>query len=725
METLEKLGIRNPAALLSATIDALCETVDRLSAKRDSEQPDRTFYYRQFGEPFMPDDKFLALFRNALGTLAQSDATEAISLLKRLAPTAHPALLHLHLETIAANGAALGCALVPLLNEERLFEAGWANSSTSSFVAAARAARPHLDYAQWSLVERRILQHHPELGFASSVLSRKVNFGIPDKHEYALNLLSIAGEEVWTVLENIGDHCLSKEAQRRLEELRRKFVGHVLRRPEPMRARIGHSPVFHAAAFKMSDEDWLHAFDVYLTKPSQSPRLPISSPASNLASELLHVAQSEPARFAALLLRIDDKHPQAYIRSILQGLATATIKKRTKRIVRAALRSAHSRPGHPYGEAISAVVEKHPELGLDEDIFSFLSWYVKHGTSNDKEVQDADPKDGPVTIEQLFARSERLYFHALDGQRGAALRALRATLWHVKGNFPKAWPLLEELVSQEQDASVRVALVSCLAPMIHSDRLRCAELLKELVWKPCGLGGQPFPSSVHVLATNEATNLVAYLLRNEPASGRQLVDALLTDTDSDLRLLGEWHIIRASFYLDEYMGEADGYIRTNTDCARLAATCAAHAIKEGELTSRAMRTLSELLQSGDSDTLSNAGDVFRNVPPESFHKLTALARDYIVVTSLRDDAFPLLYGLEHATGDISELVVEAAEQLVANACKLERRRRRATDLQQIRTLLSREYAASENRPALRTRILDVLDTMLELDLFGAEVTLPR
>jgi hypothetical protein len=40
------------------------------------------------------------------------------------------------------------------------------------------------------------------------------------------------------------------------------------------------------------------------------------------------------------------------------------------------------------------------------------------------------------------------------------------------------------------------------------------------------------------------------------------------------------------------------------------------------------------------------------------------------------------------------------------------------DLHQLQGLLTREYAASEKDPALRKRLLDVIDKMLEMQLYG-------
>jgi hypothetical protein len=720
IETLEKLATRNPNAFLSATIEALIGTVEQVSRRLDSGQSDATFYYRQFGEQYMLDDRFLALVRSSLQALAQNDATTAIEYLSRLDPATHPALLHLHLETIASNGKVLGILLLPLLEQRYLFEAGWSNASATSFAYAARAARPHLDSAQWLEVEKRLLEHHPELHAATAALASTRIYGVEHKGQYVLSLLSISGEEVWTVLETLGEDVLSVDARRRLEELRRKFIGREVSRPEPLRVHTVGSPICETATQRMTDEDWLNAFDVYLTKSQKSPRFPINAAAPQLARQLSHLANEQPARFAALLPRIKDEHPDVYIHSILTGLAGANIEDETRTFVVEAIRNAHSRPGHRFGKAIATVIEKHPTIALENVVFEILCWYVENGTLQDTDRERPEERDTPVTIERLMARSERLYLEALGGQRGQALHALSAVQWHVNGKLPRAWPLLETRVREEEDAGVRCVLVTCLTPLIHDDKTRCAELLGELVNRPSRSGALTFPTSAHVLATNEATRLVSFLIRNVPQSGRDMVDALLASAESDLRSLGVWHVLNLSFYLDECVTEADELMRASDVYARLGATCAAHAIKDGELTPRAVVQLAEFFKSDAADVQESASQVFRNISPENFRKIAPLAMAYIDSASFRPGAFSFLYALERATGNVSEIVVKSAEQLVEYASKIPRKSRQATDLQQIRTLLSREYATSEKKPTLRARILNVLDTMLKLDLFGAE-----
>jgi hypothetical protein len=117
---------------------------------------------------------------------------------------------------------------------------------------------------------------------------------------------------------------------------------------------------------------------------------------------------------------------------------------------------------------------------------------------------------------------------------------------------------------------------------------------------------------------------------------------------------------------------------------------------------------------------AKAGEVFRNVPAGSFAKAYALAQRYIESKAFDDQSFAFFHALGKATCDVSELVVTAAEKLVSAVAASSSAHQRATDLHELRELLKKEYVSTEQSPAMRRRVLDVLDTMLEHEMYGAD-----
>jgi hypothetical protein len=66
-------------------------------------------------------------------------------------------------------------------------------------------------------------------------------------------------------------------------------------------------------------------------------------------------------------------------------------------------------------------------------------------------------------------------------------------------------------------------------------------------------------------------------------------------------------------------------------------------------------------------------------------------------------------------------VIRAAEVIIEDIRKHGNvHGRRHTDLHQLQDLIKREYSNSESNLCLRARLLDVIDGMLKLELYGVE-----
>lgn len=94
---------------------------------------------------------------------------------------------------------------------------------------------------------------------------------------------------------------------------------------------------------------------------------------------------------------------------------------------------------------------------------------------------------------------------------------------------------------------------------------------------------------------------------------------------------------------------------------------------------------------------------------------------YLNSRAFKDDSFAFFHALERATCSVHELVIIAAEKIIADLdTNLTTSEPRYLDLDILNKLLEREYTASENDPDLRHRILNVIDIMLEKELYGTE-----
>lgn len=627
MEPLQKLADVAPKDFLVATTPALLTTIRRIIDEDGPERLVGTFRWRKIGEQFNPDDKFLASYRSALKAVAVTEPDVAEHLLSRLTPSLHSAFLHLHLETIASNGADLAHRLPQLLNERELFEAGWSDAPHQSFADAARTALPYLGVNERAMIEHVILEYRPELSFSREMIAaikREGEDGLYRSRANALSGLSESGRVEWSVWETIGQENLSRDAHLRLAELRRKFIGRVVRRPQPIQAGFVGSPIPQSAVSKMSDSNWLQAITEYAHKD----RRPLEGGAQQLSATLLQLTKDNPARFANLLPKIPSNTGEPYIRHILIGLGEADISG-VEGLVVAAINSVNRREALNFSSEISHVICKHPALGSDTAVFEALCWSVEFGLQPSTEGLNCVEEEGVVefSIEQALSRGDNIYSRALNGQRGSAADAFAHVLWVSKERNERAWQLIRRRIAGEQEVSVRCVLAHSLLPLYNEDRVASAELLAELASQ-----GEHSPggNNLLVLATRVGARLLTYVARQVPALGRRMIASLLQSEDEELRAIGAWQIIFASFYDDSYVVEADSLIAESIRFKLLAAGCAADAIVDGELTDRALALMPIFFDDNNMEIRAKAGEVFRSIPPESFDRALSLCRQYLV-----------------------------------------------------------------------------------------------
>jgi hypothetical protein len=722
MEPLQKLATQNPRYFLSATTGALSTTIARIVKTKASGGVDWTFQNLRVGEQYSIDDKFLKTYREALKATAMDEPQNAERALSQLAPSAHTAMLHLHLEAIAANGAGLAHRLPDLLAEDELFRSGWGDAPYQSFADAARAAMPNLGANHRCAIENKVLQYRPELKFAQRILSDIKAYGEDKPYRstaLATSALNQSGHAEWCVWESIGNEFLTSNAQHRLAELRRKFRGWTVRAPQGIHAGFVSSPISQEAVGRLSDTDWLNAIERYVGKAEHPRPGMLVGGAEQLGGQLFQLTKQNPSRFANLLTKLPDGAPHSYIRSILLGISEANIAG-LETLTAQAIVSAHRRPDRPFGSEISQVVSKHPVLAAEDAVFDALCWYIEFGTQ-EKNASDFSPKQsGPFSVEQMLSSGDQLYAQGFGGQRGSAVDALARVLWRVKGRNVQAWEILKDRIREERELAVRCILAHVLQALFRDNREQCAELLEQL---SSGTDFEQTKNNLRVVTSRVGSHLLFYVLRQIPDVGERMVERLLLSKDAVLRTVGAWQTIVASYYDEKYVERADALIAGSTEFKCLAAECATEAIVEGELTDRALETVSQYFDDTDKAVRAKASEVFRSIPSDNFSRATPLCLRYIDSAAFDEQSFSFFNALENATCDVRELVVSAAEKLVDAVVKTNDAHQRVTSLHHLQEPLKREYASTETSPALRKRILDVLDMMLEHEMYGVDEVL--
>lgn len=714
--SLSELGKRSPLALLEGSIDALVRTFEQIGAKEASGERDYTFYFREMGTTGFGADRFIQMMRTALQKVARSDPATARSLLNRIDPGKHEVAIHLHLETMIANPEELADLLRPLLLLPQLLDAGWEGARWKSFADVAGAALPHLQDSDRRFVEDFILNQWPEIDFAAEVAADALTAENQAKERrYAMYYLSRSGHRQFCILHTIGPERLGAAARRRLAELGRKFGTEDVEEPTRIRVSMVDSPISDKRARHMSDQNWLDAITHYNGERKSDRQDRRIGGARQLANVLKAAAQAEPARFALLLKRISANTNHAYIASLLQGLVESETVDFDS--LSSAVLLAHQWNGRPFGEIICRAFYNHAELCEAHGCWSALLWYAENGSASEsQELSDTYANNELVTIEHLLERGGRLYIRGVSSVRGWALEALTQVLWHVPSRTSEAWGFLESRVIEETDLSVRCCLVDPLTPMFNVDKVRCATLLESLVDH-----SPVHDSGLFALLTRPATGLMPYIVHQVPDTGRRLLHRMAASSDERIRLVAAWHIMRTSYHDTAYLNWADELEVSDLDAKLLAADIASSAIEEATFRERSIEKVRAFFDDGDEGVRKKAAEVFRYIGRDQQELVNALAGAFLASEAFADESFAFLHFLEEAQVKVSELVVMAAEKVIADLrAPSESSGKHDMALHQLHELLNREYVNSEREPELRKRLLDVVDQMLVLDLRGVD-----
>ena len=772
---LGEMAKKSPAAFLNGTVGALSRAVDVINDRLTRNDRDSSFKHRSFTGHRFGADAFLDIFRLALARVALEDPKIAEDILCRLDPARHEVFTHLHLEIIKINGEYFGKNLVNLLSNPHLLEAGWDGAEWKSFADAAKSAFRYLNTHGTSCIEATILTCYPELKHASSFL--KYNHEKGQKSSWPrstiLHYLNRSGFVQFCILQTIGTQHLGSTARDRLFMLRRKFPGTTLPQPDHNEAHWVGSPIKRRDAARMTDAHWLGAIEHYDKDEIRTiGHSYIDGGARELAGELQHLSKEYPGRFAALAAQIPDNVNPVYLRYILCGLAES--ENVDESVLKLAVRHAHAKDNKPFGEEIARIFDQYPAIAADLATLEVLLWYVEHGDANEDEAAEQDNLNVEVVeIDDLIERAGKMRIRQVNGPRGWAAEVLATVLWKVPEAAHRAWEVLDQRIASEDRISIRCSLLRPLVPLYNHDRHRCAELVErlcegpghgaqgkaELLVEQLGLSLMALPNwmpkiirtwapttlraweavrrtkirffkrknklDVYIwlfpLATPSGASFLPYLIHGVPIIGRKLLYRLLHSGDENMRMIAAWHIFRLGFQHNSYAPLADDLLQDGPSYRRLAASVATHAVTHDEFRYRAESQVAAYFDDTDQLVRTQAARVFPNIDTKELNYLQRLAERFVESRAFGEQAFGFFRLLSDATIDISALVIRAAEQVMSD---LELNGtaggRRHTDLHQLQELIKKEYSSSEHAPALRSRLLDVIDAMLVRDLYGVD-----
>jgi hypothetical protein len=760
-----ELAKKAPLNFLDGSVGTLVRSIDLIKAKEARGERDYTFRLRYHSEHHSGADAFLNMFCTAMGAVALSEPGSAERLLRSIDPFKHEVCTHIWLEAVAANARCLGHLFLTLFESPHLFEAGWQGADWKSFAEAAKAAIPFIAEKDLNKLRDLISGFNPELRFASELLRKIRTEGEQQPWRTSntvIHYLNRSGYDQWCILETIGDDLLDEALKARLQQLRRKFRDATVAEPHLVEAHFVQSPIKREQAKLMTEAQWLSAIKRYRNdEDRRRGRTFVDGGASQLAGELQHLSKEQPTRFIQLLEKIPDEANSCYVSRLLWGLAEASDLEDD--VLERAISNAHGRPNRPYGSEVTRLIGKKPRLAGNPVMFSVLAWYIEHGEANGEDIVERSNVEREVTtIEDLLNHANGLHVRGINGARGSAAEVLGPILWEAPEVIEKSWAIVEKRALEEPLISVRCCLMRPIVPLFNADRHRCAALAERMsrspsdspsnllgeVWIALALPSARIPDSLRRLSvrcatamewlvrrvrknrgaewlspllTQQGIYLLPFLIQLVPKVGRQLVYRLTVTGSDTSRLIGAWHIFRRSFQDTWYAPLADALAFDGVGYRRLFADVASHALTVDEYRFRAERALIHQFDDEDRQVRNQAADAFRNIKPDEFVKYRSFAFSYLNSRAFESDSWAFFHALGEAECKIDDIVIAAAGKLISDI-KLNGNLggRRHSDLHELQDLIKDEYASSESDPSLRHRLLDLVDEMLQLELYGVD-----
>lgn len=632
---------------------------------------------------------------NAMGKLAKLSPEKLNEYVGNADQLPHRNLAYLLLSSWSANPQQYGDKIVDyLLFDSHRLNLGYGMWTTGNGIAAISrgaiaSATKFCSDERLRRLEQAILDYCPPIERED-----------PKRLGYTQALLLHAIEET----------RLESGARKRLRELERKFPGMNVALPGPSEgAFVVESPIPAEAAKKMNDDQWVSAMREYATDGRRRIAEDFrKGGASELARQLEAEARLHKERFAALAIKLGPDIPRVYFDALIRGLvargdesgsaadkASPPLPELSSDLLLPVIRHIHELPGHPCGRWLCSSIGKIAKRELPEDIYEIVGFYAVNGE---------DPNEAGQREKTYFGGD--LVTYGINTTRGAAADAVGDLLLANQNR----WPLLERAVralAADQSWSVRAVSIYCLTALLSIDRSLAVELFLNIATE-----------SPAVLSSMFVERFLYYAVFSHYTQLRDVLLRMIDDRDQAAREAAARAITVASFRFAE--AEPDvARVRAGDEVCRAAlATIAAGNLQFPELSERCRTYLIAAFNDDSKKVHDAAVRCFHEISDEQLSQEEQLIDAFLESPAFRDNAHTLLVLLEESVHRLPDIVCKIPERAVA----IHRNENSEEAMEarwwthQMATLVLRLYEQTSD-PAIRTRCLNILDDMIELD-FG-------
>jgi hypothetical protein len=512
---------------------------------------------------------------------------------------------------------------------------------------------------------------------------------------------------------------IGQVARKKLQELDRKFVGIDTRLPGPSEGSfVVESPIPAKAAQKMTDNQWLSAMKQYSSTDIR--RRSAEDFRRGGAWELSHQLEAETRlhkdRFARFALKLGPDISHIYFDALLRGLVasreegavvdtkqTPLLTELSSELLLPALTHIHELPGHPCGRWLCAALSRIAKRDLPTDILNIANFYAINGI---------DPEEVGEKEKTHFGGD--LVTYGINTTRGSAAHAIGDLLLADSKRWSKLQPGVAAVVS-DLSWSVRAAGIYCLLALLNIDRDRAIAFFLAIA-----------KDSWSVLSSLFVEQFLYYAVFSHYPQLRPVLLKMLSDQDAAARQAASRAITVASFRFPEAEEDVQRVIEGDEVCRAALATIATGNLQYPEIADRCRDWLIAAFNDKSRTVHDAAARCFQEISDEQLSREPKLIDAFLESPAFRDNASSLLIVLEQSVHRLPDVVCKIPERAV----EIHRKENSEEAMEarwwthQMAGLVLRLYEQTDDE-AIRSRCLNVLDSMIELDFGNIESELQK
>ena len=686
-DTLVRFGSDAPESFVQEVLPFMQAVVaDCASKERGGLLLDPIWSHRVFQSGYGIEDALLKAMEIALCELATQCPSAYRSVIETLRDSPFETIQYLLIRSLAANGLLFADEGVDqLCRRPEHLEIGYLSDSYWAARQLIESISPHCSDDKLKQLETLILGYYPDWKRSS-----------PGKREY--------GYAQFTLLSGIVPTRRSGEANKRLEELRRKFGQPAPKAPIPMKAEWVPSPIPEQAAEKMSDDQWLSAIRQYDSeRPGVGQDGHFVGGAPQLSRILENQVRQEPKRFAELVLQFPNDANPSYFEAVLRGISDANLDLQT--VVRVCERC-HRIEGRPLGREICEPIAGLAKDNVPPEALDLVARYATEDPDPQQELwrTQVTPQIAPEA--EYYYRGDILT-NGINTSRGRAAQALARLIESDHRRIEYFQSALEKMV-QDPSIAVRSCVAQALIAVLRFDRDLAVGLFRQLCNTEDALLRTPF-----------IERFMYFALQTHFQELAPILDRMVNSELPDVASTGARQACLAALDLPEAVAIADRCLSGSESQRVGAAQVMAANIKVATCRSFCEDALVSLFNDPSEKVRAEAANCFRRFEEDDLMGYEHLIAQFVLSDAFAKNRFPLLIALERTTAKLPEVTLSACKRFidVAGLAAGDISTREAGDADTVIKLTLRTYQQSSD-DTIQARSLDLVDKLMELGAYG-------